>query len=367
MNNLDFIINIINISTSEQIDDICNNIINNIQENIYNQILNLPFYKKNMEFASWIGNKLIDIQLNNIEDWQNQYKINLIKLLIVFGYIDKDDLHNNISKNSKKTYSNGIIINDNSLALKRFFNSNLKEQIDEFYINLDKISEQLVKLNIDIILIKDVFKLMIKQVEADIICRNKYNINEYEEYKSKIINILDTRLKENRFFELINKTKFKNLVNEPKHCALKCVLYDSFNETREKHYWLAQLITYINNNSTKQYLIDNYQIQKYIENDHKSKARIIHIVSQKQNLNMNNIDQIINFVFNIGLYYKHGTYYKWYLKEYEYIKIFDKNKNKSLDENLIELVSNIYSDINIESIQDLLKIMNKYRNIISEY
>ena len=36
-------------------------------------------------------------------------------------------------------------------------------------------------------------------------------------------------------------------------------LYDSFNETREKHYWLAQLITYINNNSTKQYLIDNYQ------------------------------------------------------------------------------------------------------------
>jgi hypothetical protein len=367
MNNLNIITNLINTSSDVEIDNLCNNIINNTYDNIYQPIIKLPFYKKSMEFASWNDNNLINIRLNYIEDWKDQQKINLIKLLIVFRYIDKDELHSNIGNDSKKTYSNGIVINDNSLSLKRFFNPNLKDQIDDFYINLDQISDQLIKLDIDKEIVKNISKEMIKLIEADIICRNKYDLSEFEEYKSKIIDILDTRFKENRFFELINKMRFTDLVNEPNHEGLRCVLYDSFNETRERYYWLAQLITYINNNSTKQWLIDNYKLQDFTDNNNSTKAKIIHIIAKQNNLNMDNIDQIIKFVFNIGQYYKHGTYFKWYNKEYEHIKMFDKYKDKSLNENLIELASKINPDTSIELIQQLLNIMNIYRNIMLEY
>ena len=60
---------------------------------------------------------------------------------------------------------------------------------------------------------------------------------------------------------------------------------------------------------------------------------------------MDNINQIINFIFSIGIYFKHGTYYKWYNKEYGYIKLFEKYKNKSFNENILELTLKINNNV----------------------
>ena len=48
----------------------------------------------------------------------------------------------------------------------------------------------------------------------------------------------------------------------------------------------------------------------------------------------------MNFIFSISIYFKHGTYYKWYNKEYEYIKLFEKYKNKLFYENLLVGIEN---------------------------
>ena len=528
MNNFNIIQSLISTTSNEEIDRICDSIVNNNYINIeeLKNITNLknvnnisylvkyPYYKKNMELKNWYNQ---DIKFNYIEDWKDQKKINLIKLLIIFEYFDFETLKQTIGNQSKKTYQNGEIINDSSLALKIFFNNKLhstNNEFNNFYLKLDIIREDILKLdnseiiksdnseiiksddsdikldnseiiksdnsdikldnseiksdnsdiklddsdikldnseiiksddsdikldnseiiksdnsdnsdiklnnseiksddsdiklddsdikldNSDIKLddseiikldnserIKNITKQMIELIHCDIVCREKYNKNELEQYSLKISDIIDTRLKEEIFFQLNNKIKFKNLVNENGHKSLKCILFVSWDETKKNYYWLTQLITFINNNNVecKEYLInecgvppfdliDNVTNDKTIKTaNNKIKANIIKIVAKNIGLNMKNINQIINFIFSIGAYFKHGTYYKWYNKEYKYIKLFENYKNKLFSENLLELAVQLQNielavqlqNIELEPINNLLLLMNDYNSCIT--
>ena len=375
--NLNIIQNLLQLYSTEQIDKICLIIVNqnnNYFEQLKNQtnlsnannilyLIKYPYYKKSVELQTWINNKFLDIMFNYIEDWKDQKKINLIKLLIVFGYFDFDTLKQNIGNQSKKTYRNGEIINDSSLALKIFFGNNeLKNQTNDFYSNLDIIREQIVKLGIDSEIIKDTTKEMVGLIHCELACREKHNKNELAQYSLKIADIVDTRLKEENFFQLINKIKFKKLVDETGHEALKSILFVNWDETKKNYYWLTQLITFVNNNSAecKEYLIKECGVPMFNSTDNKTKANVIKTVAKNIGLNMENIYQIVNFIFSIGIYFKHGTYYKWYNKEYEYIKLFEKYKNKSFGENILELAVKINNNVELEPIHNLILLMNDY-------
>ena len=383
-NNLNIIQDLIKSCSTEQIDKISDIIVNQnnnyVQElkNITNlknvnnisYLVKYPYYKKNVELKTWVDNNLVDIMFNYIEDWKDQNKINLIKLLIIFGYFDFDILKQNIGNQSKKTYQNGDIINDSSLALKIFFSNNdFKNKTNEFYENLEILRGDIVNLGIDLEIIKNITKEMVGLIHCEIACREKYDKNELEQYSLKISDILDTRLKEEKFYQLINKTKFKKLVNEKGNEALKCILFVSWDETKKNYFWLTQLITFINNNSQecKEYFINEYGVQPFNTTDNKTKANLIKIVAKNIGLNMENINQIINFIFSIGIYFKHGTYYKWYNKEYEYIKLFEKYKNNSFNENILDLAAKINNNIELEPIHNLLLLMNDYNSRIIDF
>ena len=382
--NLNIIQELIATCSNKQISSICDIIVNKnnnyIEElkiitnlknvNNISYLLKYPFYKKNVEFNTWLDNKLLDIMFNYIEDWKNQNKINLIKLLIVFGYFDFETLKRNIGNQSKKTYQNGDVINDSSLALKIFFGNNeLRIHTDEFYSQIDLIRENIVNLGIDSDIIKDSTKEMVGLIYSDIVCREKHNNHELEQYSLKIADIVDTRLKEEIFFQLINKIKFKKLVDEKGHEALKCLLFVSWNETKEKYYWLTQLVTFINNNSAecKEYLINECGVLPFHLTDNKTKANVIKTVAKNVGLNIDSSNQIVNFIFSIGTYFKHGTYYKWYNKEYEYIKLFERYKDNSFNDNLLELALKINNNIELKEMQNLLVLMNNYKSHIRTY
>jgi hypothetical protein len=381
-NNLNIIQDLIKTCSDRIIDNICD-IITNKNNNYIEELKNItnlknvnnisylikfPYYKKSVELKTWIVNKLLDIIFNYVEDWKDQKKINLIKLLIIFGYFDVITLKQSIGKQSKKTYRSREIIDESSLALKMFFDNNeLKNKTDDFYSKLDIIREDIVKLGVEFEIIKNITKQMIEVINCDIVCRQKYDNDELEKYSLKISDIVDTRLKEKIFFELFNKIKFKTLVNDTGNEALECILYVSWDETKQRYYWLTQLISFINNNNIecKEYLINECGVSPFESTDNKTKEHIIRTVVKNIGLNMENIDQIINFIFSISVYFKHGTYYKWYNKEYENIKLFEKYKNKSFNENILDLVVKINNNIELEPIHNLLLLMNDYNSRIT--
>ena len=51
-------------------------------------------------------------------------------------------------------------------------------------------------------------------------------------------------------------------------------------------------------------------------------------------------------------------------KEYEYIKLFEKYKNKSFNENILELALKINNNVELEPIQNLLLLMHDYNSCI---
>ena len=76
-------------------------------------------------------------KLNCIEDWKNTDKINAIKQLIEAGQINQHNIGSFLGHKSKKTYSNGDIIDDASLACKKFMNPEIKEYNNKFYNFID--------------------------------------------------------------------------------------------------------------------------------------------------------------------------------------------------------------------------------------
>jgi len=305
------------------------------------------------------------IKLNYIDDWKNEDKINIIMNLIKSREINRKTLLYIIGNKSKKTYSNGEIINDKSLTLKKFFDYTYREKSSEIRIKVDNFKQKLLDgFDFDKEIIDNCLYEIFKFIQATKICC-MYSENELSEYKIKIMDIIDTRNKEEQFFDLFNKITFENLVNEPNHEALKYLLENGWKETKETYLWLTELITFINNGSQecKEYLISLFNLRPIENSDINSKKLLIKLVAKKKNLNINRMYEIIDFIFSIGNYYKHGTYYKWYNKELEYIQLFEKYSNEN--KNIVTIVDDL--ELSSEYYDELINLIVEYKTIIDEH
>ena len=302
-------------------------------------------------------------KLKNIEDWKNDEKINVIKNLIISRSINKKTLLSLIGNQSKKTYQSGEIIDDQSLTLKKFFDSSYREKCAEFYVKLDEFKE-LLKNSLDKELIDNTIYEIIKLIQANAVC-SKYDEKQLLEYKRKITDILETRDKEEQLFKLFNQLEYANLANEHKHEAFKYLLDNGWNDTKQSYQWLTELITFINNGSpsSKEYLITLFKLRPIENSDISAKKLLIKLVSKKCKLNVDRMDEIIDFIFSMGNYYKHGTYYKWYHKEIEYIQFFEKYKNENIK--ITTLTERL--NLNPEHIELLKNLIDDYQTMINEH
>jgi len=143
------------------------------------------------------------------------------------------------------------------------------------------------------------------------------------------------------------------------------LLDNGWNDTKQNHRWLTELITFINNGSKecKEYLISLFHLRPIENSDNGSKKLLIKLVSQRRRLNTTRLNEITDFIFSIGNYYKHGTYYKWYQKEFDYIQLFEKNRNDNIQ------VSTLIERLNLsaEYIEPLNNLINDYQNMINEH
>jgi len=331
----------------------------------YINILNTPYQIKHTEFNEYLQSNS-SIKLNYIDDWKDDTKFNSIMLLISFNYLNDKTLHSIIGNQTKKTYKNGDIINDNSLALKKFFDKNYKNFRTSFYKNLNVIMKDFERVGFELSEIENTFYSMIGIIQADVACRNKYDNGEYYDYKTRISDIIETRKKEDTLFELLHKITFNKLVNDPKNEALKYILLNGWNETEKKYLWLTKLITFVNNNSedAKDYLINNTGIKDFIGNTNIIKSGVIEDVCKKVKLNISKVKQIIKFIFSIGQFYKHRTYNKWYKKELEAIETFDVHKEKDLQLTLDEMLEKFKKDDN-QHITSLMQLFANYYSNLS--
>ena len=279
-------------------------------------------------------------KLDNIEDWKNTDKINAIKKLIETGHINQNNIGSFLGHKSKKTYRNGDVIEDATLALKKCKNQEIKKYTNNFYNMIDTtIKPELL----------DEINKIIKFIQSDIICRDKYNMKTLDQYKQRIEDIIYTRNVEEELYMMFYRKSYNKLISDPQHEALKFILYNSWENTMQEYTWLAKLITFVNNGSmdAKMYLL-NLGVK-----DSKNVNDIIVDTCKHMKLNMNNINVIISFIHSIGEYFKHGTYIKWYIKEHEKIIIFMENKD-----NTVESMIKDY-DINIKEM-----LMEYYKKML---
>lgn len=278
-------------------------------------------------------------KLNTIEDWKNSDKIDAIKKLIETGHINQYNIGSFLGHKSKKTYSNGDIIDDTSLALKKFMNPEIKEYTNMFYNMIDTTvkPEMLEEINKNV-----------KVINSIIVCRDKYNMGTLETYKQRIEDIIYTRDVEEELYLMFYRKSYNKLINDPQHIALKFILYNSWENTMTEYTWLTKLITFVNNGSmdAKMYLL-NLGVT-----DSKSVNDIIVDTCKIMKLNMKYVNHIISFIHSIGQYFKHGTYIKWYNKELNNIKIFMENKDitiesmiKDYDINVKEMLTDYYNKL----------------------
>ena len=275
-------------------------------------------------------------KLNTIEDWKNTDKINGIKKLIETEQINQHNIGAFLGHKSKKTYSNGDVIEDASLALKKCKNPEIKEYNNTFYNMIDTTikPEMLEGIN-----------KIIKLINCMIICKDKYNLGILDIYRQRIEDIIYTRNIEEELYMMFYRKSYNKLISDPQHEALKFILYNSWENTMTEYTWLAKLITYVNNGSmdAKMYLL-NLGVK-----DSKNVNDIIVDTCKHMKLNMSCINVIISFIHSIGEYFKHGTYIKWYIKEHNNIIMFMENKDNTLesmikdyDDNIKEMLMEYY-------------------------
>lgn len=383
MNDITGVINLVKYFDYNEIIILCNKItsysgannyddtLNFIEEVHYIDLINimiLDTYTKQKSFEEFYK---LNQQLNFscIEDWKNEEKICSTLLLIVLKYINTRTLHKIIGNQSKKTYRDGTIIDDNSLALKKFFNDDYKKFRKQFYNNLDIIIKIIAKDGIETEIIEKTVYSMIDIIQADIICRNKYTDGDYYNYKNKISDIVETREKEDKMYYYFNITNYRDLTNAELNEPLKFILLNTWDDTKINHLWLTELITFINNNNPncKDYLVNNVGIKMFFGTDYKTKCNVIQEVIRKKKLNLTNIKQAVDFIFSIGTYYKHKTYNKWYSKELNAINLFDKHKEFDLDEILQQKLINSGLNISPNSEQLMSLMSNYYINLLNKF
>ena len=322
-----------------------NDLLTYMDEETYEDIiikLRIPYYIKQQNIKELLE-KNPEIKFTFVEDWKDENRLKFIAFLISLNYVNQSTMHYLVGNKSKKTYKCGTIINDSSLSLKKFFDNEFKNYTTNFNRDLSILISELSEIegksfnDIETKLLDIVYI-----IQADIVCRDKYNKGELEDYKQKISDIIETRGKEDELYELYNKITYLKLVNDnPHHEPLKFLLFNTWRETKERYLWLTELITYINNESKscKEYLVSvigtgNHQNQ----NRNVIKYKLIEDVARIKNFNMNMIKMIKDYMFSVGTYYKHGTYNKWYSKELNVIKLFEKHMNIELSININNLI-----------------------------
>lgn len=319
---------------------------------------------KHQEFDVFINNNS-KYKMLYLEDWKDE-KYNLILLLVAFNFINEYNLRKIIGNQSKKTYRDGTVINDNSLSLKKFFSPDYRDYRTQFYKNLELLIKLISKLGVSVESVEHAVYSMIDIIQSDIICREKYNNGEYYDYKTRISDIVETRNKEDMIFNYLNKIVYQELINDPLHEPLRFLIFNSWSETKEKYTWITELITFINNNSedSKDYLINNVGIDKFDGTDYTTKWKVIENVATKLKLNMVFKKQIVKYIFSMGAFYKHRTYNKWYTKEYNALMTFEKHKEFELEETLTNITNQLgVSSETLEEtnpIKDLLSLMSSY-------
>ena len=100
-------------------------------------------------------------------------------------------------------------------------------------------------------------------------------------------------------------------------------------------------------------MIEHYGIKKFEGSGYGSKCFLIREVIKKFNLSFRNSNEIIDFIFSIGTYFKHGTYFKWYYKQMKRIEIFEQYSSNTFDENLILLLLSYFIICKIVALQKL--------------
>ena len=359
----------------EQTISLCNMIVSNIEitknelllyvpENIVDDLINIIKLLgciKSTNFEEYLE-KNPDIKFTCIEDWKDDYKIKFITLLISLNFIDQDNIKKVLGNKSKKTYRSGIIINDASLSLKKFFDSEFRNYSSDFNRQLVNVISRIANNeDREYNLIENNIFDIVFIIQADVVCRYKYNKGELEEYKQKINDIIETRAKEEQLYELHNKVIFHKLVNDPLHEPLKFSLFNTWHETKEKYLWLTELITFINNDSkdSKEYLINIVGTSDHQHsNKNIVKYNLIEDVIRIKNLNMNLKKQIKNYIFSKGTFHKHRTYNKWYIKEINAIKLFEKYKYLELHVTIQNLINENTTNQNFKN--ELLLLFNNY-------
>jgi hypothetical protein len=56
---------------------------------------------------------------------------------------------------------------------------------------------------------------------------------------------------------------------------------------------------------------------------------------------MKNLKEITDFIYDIAENFKHSTYIKWYVKEFNFINIFEQYKNNSLNQNMLIIIDRL--------------------------
>jgi len=275
---------------------------------------------------------LIEYKFLTIEDWKNPIKIKLAKILIILEYLDSYSINKLIGNKSKKTYSNKEIINESSLSRNKCLSSEYKKYDESFYNYIKKTVNMEMHQNE----IHDLYQI----IQSEVICREKFNSLELESYKNKIIDVIGTRQQEDQIYKLFYKIRFAKLLEDKLNEPLKYLMENSWDDTKVYHSWLTHLITFVNNGSfeSKAYLIFHHKIKDFKcekkEITDEIKKKVIFETISNVGLNIKKINEITNFIINVGIYYKHSTYYKWYIKELAKIDLFEKYKNNSFEINI---------------------------------
>ncbi len=339
---------------------------------ILDNLINSPGFIKNMDYREYINNSntngIENLKLKYIEDWKNLTKINLIKILISFGYISCTNyLLELVGNQSKKTYLNGNIINHETISRQRLLNIDSNNNYVQYFTKLEQIVTKISHKGIPKENINTITREISYLIHANVACTS---INKsLEEHKNDINNIIYTREQEDKIFDLFYKVHYNELVNDSKNSPLKFLLYNGWEKTKIKYYWLTQLITFINNNNSecREYLILNYQLPYFEETNYKTKCWLIKEIIKKLDLQVIQSNTIINFIFDIGNYYKHSTYNKWYKKELSRINMFEKYKDKTFEENIFELVNQIPLERSTNEISELLELVFNYHTVLKSF
>ena len=364
------IVEIINTLSSDELDIIINNF-NNIEHskldvNISNQIIALQkvsSYFKKTELNYLINNQeeiKQQLKLYFIEDWKDMKKINKIKILLLLDSLDKNMFNELVGYKSKKTYLSGFIMDTNALSVEKFFNHEYNIYSKQFYTKLDTLIPKIANTcGIEYNIIKEITDLIYKLIQSEIVCRNKYLTNNLIEYKNKISDIINTRNKEAKLYSLLYEKIYSKMFSHPDNSALKYIMYNEWSDIKKNYLWIAQLITYINNSSqdAKEYLLNLGIIYSSNIKD------ILRQLIIKFNLNMKNLKEITDFIHNIAENFKHGTYIKWYVKEFNYIELFEQYQNNSLNQNILMLIDKLNIS-NIELKNQLVNLMLEHYSVM---